>query len=384
MTTTAEQSLPAITCVSSLIASCPPLLGFDPVECLICVMHTPGVPGVTLARIDLVDDENAALCGQALAASLMRTGAQRVQVVLWLDVEDHARRSTLPGQRVVEELDASLRSTGELEIELAVATNGTSWWSLLCPSNGCCGEAGRFVDPLVAEDVRLNYLLAGYGTLPARADLGRGLERDTESVQKTVEALATLPRRAPTLVSRRRSLEALWRALAPGQSWPRTVGPACSGRHLEPGPNVASIWRGPGRRGMRIPSLPEAIRDLRNRGVRDALVLRLALDPTRCRTCWERTSHGLVELLRAAPPGEGAPAATLLALVSWMTGDGALATVAGELALDEDPDYRLAGLALSLMSSGLSPEQWRASFTGLSEEQCLAWTPAKSALGERA
>lgn len=374
MTTTAERSLPAITCVSSLIASCPPLLGFEPGECLICVMQTSGAPGTFLARVDLVDDADAAIFGQALAATILRSGAQRVQLVLWLDVEDDAQRSALPGQRLVEQLDACLEASGQIDVQVSVATNGRTWWGLLCQSSDCCGEVGLPVDAEVAQDVRLNYLLAGYGTLPSRDDLHRRLERDSGRAQETVEELTSLPRRAETLVSRRRAVDGLWRVLSPGQARTRAIGPDCADRHLDRRPEVESPWRGAGGRRTRIPSRAEAIRDLRDPGIRDALLIRLALDPTRCRSCWDRTAEALLELLRAAPTGQGAPAATLVALVSWLSGDGALATIACQLARDEDPGYRLAGLTLSLMGSGLSPDEWRASCTGLTEEQCLAGT----------
>jgi hypothetical protein len=47
--------------------------------------------------------------------------------------------------------------------------------------------------------------------------------------------------------------------------------------------------------------------------------------------------------------------ATLLALVAWRTGDGVLADIAAERALEADRTYRLAQLVLHALQHGLPP-----------------------------
>ena len=78
----------------------------------------------------------------------------------------------------------------------------------------------------------------------------------------------------------------------------------------------------------------------------------------------------LCQAVRSAPCGWPAPAATVLALVAWMRGEGSLATLALERALDEDPEYRLAALAAEMMRRGTDPRDWRASLTHLPESEC--------------
>ncbi len=74
--------------------------------------------------------------------------------------------------------------------------------------------------------------------------------------------------------------------------------------------------------------------------------------------------------MRSAPEGGCAPAATMLGLVAWTRGEGALATLCIQRAQAEDPDYRLAGLAAGLMGQGSDPRLWRASLAGLPESEC--------------
>ncbi len=86
--------------------------------------------------------------------------------------------------------------------------------------------------------------------------------------------------------------------------------------------------------------------------------------------CWAGTIETLCDALRCAPLGASAPAATILALVAWMVGDGSLATICVQRALEEDPGYRLAVMASQLMGQGTDPRIWRESLTGLSEAEC--------------
>ena len=142
MTATADAPLPRITCPSSLIASCPPLLGFYPERSLICLAHRPGASSPVVARIDVVEDDRAEACADDLAQRLARTGGSHVTVVLWLGVPDGADRRELPGVLLVECLERSLAALG-LSIDLAVATNATVWWPLLCPTSSCCSHDAR-------------------------------------------------------------------------------------------------------------------------------------------------------------------------------------------------------------------------------------------------
>lgn len=63
----------------------------------------------------------------------------------------------------------------------------------------------------------------------------------------------------------------------------------------------------------------------------------------------------LVELTRLLPLGATPPALSLVAHIAWWTGDGTIAAVCLERALEIDPDHRLAQLMLRLLSVGVRP-----------------------------
>lgn len=74
--------------------------------------------------------------------------------------------------------------------------------------------------------------------------------------------------------------------------------------------------------------------------------------------------HGLLALLvdlvgRAVEPFD-APVATALAWVAYARGDGALANVAVDRALDSDPGYSMALLIASSLEAGIHPVNIRA------------------------
>ena len=71
-----------------------------------------------------------------------------------------------------------------------------------------------------------------------------------------------------------------------------------------------------------------------------------------------------------APEGHVAPAATTLAIVHWMGGDGARASVALDRALADDPGYSLGVMVHTALGSGLPPQAWRESMASLSRDEC--------------
>ena len=62
---------------------------------------------------------------------------------------------------------------------------------------------------------------------------------------------------------------------------------------------------------------------------------------------------------RTAPPWISPPSLTLAGFASWLSGDGALALIAAEKALDIDPEYTLAGLLLGIIERAVPPSAWR-------------------------
>ena len=373
---------PPITCPSSLVASCGPLLGFEPESCLIALLAVPGRPGRVIARVDLVPDQSAQDCAAMLAGSLIRAGGVRVALVLWIDARGATPRSELPGLALVEALTTRL-SRSSIEVDACVATNGERWWELLCRRPGCCPEEAQPVDPEVAGAVRLQYAVAGYAPLASRKELALRLRPEPEAVARTERHLARASTGQGSRRWRERQVRLVWPLLSPGLS-----GEGCEpGRHTAPEvrglaawPSAAASSQLDGPRGLVPGPGPEAVvLALGDVGVRDVILLRLASAEVTCRSCWDGTLEALAAVVRAAPPSHAAPAATLLAVAAWLAGEGALATIAVEYALADRSDYRLAHLASQLIGSGVDPRSWRGSVLGLTEEDCLrAGLPERS------
>ncbi|WP_410814850.1 DUF4192 domain-containing protein [Micromonospora sp. 067-2] len=71
-----------------------------------------------------------------------------------------------------------------------------------------------------------------------------------------------------------------------------------------------------------------------------------------------------IDVTRRAVPELSAAPACLLAVTAYLGGDGALANIAVERALNADPDYRLAHLLGHALQAGVPPHVWRAAATG--------------------
>ena len=68
-------------------------------------------------------------------------------------------------------------------------------------------------------------------------------------------------------------------------------------------------------------------------------------------------------MVRRAQPGHVAAPAALLAFVAWQSGDGALANVALDRALADDPRYSMALLLRQVITAGAPPSLARLPMT---------------------
>jgi Domain of unknown function (DUF4192) len=343
---TAEPFLPPITCPSSLVAACAPLLGFVPEKSLVAFIH--GVPGrvsPVIMRVDLPPDGHSAPAAAQTALSMDGTGGVAVDWVAWVDDHDSTSRDDLSSARFLHQLQQALDLVG-IEVGGNLSTNGRMWWSHTCNEPECCPVQGTQLDAGIMNSVRAEYVYAGYAPLPSREQLTARITRDEGRVFRVQQALA---RRQPAQSTQR------WRdgqvRFLTGLFLPKN---SCG---------APVIPMTPAQTGRMV----RALDDIR---VRDVVLHRLVVRGHHCERCWEGTIETLCDALRAMPEGRSAPSATILALVSWMRGEGALATICIQRALGEDPDYRLGRLAAGLMAQGTDPRVWRASLAGLSESEC--------------
>jgi hypothetical protein len=111
-----------------------------------------------------------------------------------------------------------------------------------------------------------------------------------------------------------------------------------------------------------------ALRDLR---VRDDAWARM--DPAHA----DAHQRLWTDVTRRAQPGYVAAPASLLAFVAWQSGDGALANVALDRALADEPGYSMAQLLRQVITAGtppslarlpMTPEEVAASYADVDEE----------------
>jgi hypothetical protein len=111
-----------------------------------------------------------------------------------------------------------------------------------------------------------------------------------------------------------------------------------------------------------------ALRDLR---VRDDAWARM--DPAHA----DAHQRLWTDVTRRAQPGYVAGPASLLAFVAWQSGDGALANVALDRALADEPRYSMAQLLRQVITAGtppslarlpMTPEEVAASYSDLDDE----------------
>jgi hypothetical protein len=321
-----------ITGPADLVGAVPYLLGFVPDRSVVAVaLHGDSRSarlGLTL-RVDLPPAPGVADCAAFIAAHLVRAGARATIIVLYAD-----------GEGLPCDLDQLIHDLGrcaaaarvELWDVLQVAKD--RWRSRLCGDPACCPPEGTPIDSTAPSLVQVHAVAAGLSALPSRQALA-----DTLNPAET-RAAAAVSREVSRLVARRASQT----RSAVGGRRARTV-------------RMAKEIVYQRRLGGRTPLSPwgaaRLLTGLADVGARD-------------RCCqWTSGEQGSAavslwtELVRLSPPSYAAAPATLLAYVAWQQGFGALANIAVQRALADDPGYSLAHLIDQALADGLDPVQCR-------------------------
>lgn len=343
---TAEPFLPPITCPSSLVASCAPLLGFAPTRSIVGFIHgVPGRPSPVILRVDLPASRDATAAATQTALSIEGTGGIAIDWVAWVEDTDTETRDDLSSAPFVTALHSALDLLG-IEVGANLSTNGRMWWSHSCTDPVCCPVQGTPVDPAIVNAVHAEFVYAGYAPLGSREELAARITRHDRRSAAVEQVLSRRRPARPTQRWRDAQIGFLTGLLLPGNSCGASVTPLTA---------------------FTSARLHRALADIR---VRDVVLHRLVVRGHHCDRCWEATIETLCDAVRTAPAGGCAPAATILGLVAWTRGEGALATLCVQRARADDPDHRLAWLAAGLMAQGSDPRLWRASLAGLPESEC--------------
>jgi hypothetical protein len=329
----------------------PCLLGFQPRNSVVLIGTEPPRAQVRLTlRYDLPDPGDAHLAAEIARHAVAVLTAQHIATAV--AVGYGTRALVTP---VADAIGAAARRA-EVRVSELLRVEDQRYWSYLCTDARCCPPEGT---PFVA-DASLDALIAGKTrVLASREELAATIA-PAEGQQAEVMHLAT--RRAEEHAAR---ITARITRSGKGGGARRLIASA----GLDAVRGAIDCYR----RGDLLPAgdsvawLTLVLRDLR---VRDDAWARM--DPK------HREAHLRLwtDLTRLARPGYVAASASLLAFVAWQSGNGALANVALDRALRDDPYYSMAQLLRQAIDSGAPPSMARLPMTP--EEVAAAYDAAQA------
>lgn len=333
----------------AFLASVPHMLGFACDDSVVLVGLGPDGPGrssqVLLtqrfttppATFDAADLRDLA---RGAAEPMARAGSTEVIIAVFGNAP--TTDGVLPSGQLVDDLVTALDDAG-IGVKDALFTDGISRWSYGCDNPSCCPPEGRVIPAEVRTHVAAEFAVAGAAMLPSRDALIAEAAAAAQLVRDRVESSIDRVRAAIPSTRSGRALEA-WRDTAIDD-----VTAAIHAHTPVPDDDAAKALIG--------------LADIR---VRDTVLWDLSQTPDSPRAA----ADGLASLVRYAPDGHVAPAATVLAVTHWLGGDGARANVALDRALADDPDYSLGLMVSAALRSGLPPKSWRDAMSGLSRDTC--------------
>lgn len=329
-----------------LAAGLPSLLGYRPRESVV-LMALGGRSGWRVgltARGDLPPEQHSRELAAMLAGRLVSDSPKRAMVfVVSESPDDDAfddKAPDLPHRALVHELVLALDARG-VPVHQALLVRSGRWWDFDCPEACCWPGAGTPLPPSVGE---IEVAAVAAGTVVAE---------DRAALEKRIAPLGwvaaagmhqTCLRVADDLVGR------------PLEEWTGEVARERIRSALE------RFRPGPVRERLTDEEVARLVCSLRDLSVRDwALQLSLGGDSSAAEELWAECTR------RAPSPLDAAPA-TLLAISAWLRGDGAMANIAVDRALDSDPGYSMAGLVADGLAACIPPRQIRALLRGTARE----------------
>ncbi|HEX9030230.1 MAG TPA: DUF4192 domain-containing protein [Streptosporangiaceae bacterium] len=322
-----------------VLAIVPHLLGFNPADSLVVLgIGGPHARIRVTFRYDLPEPPDSELAADiaAHAASVLARQALTIAVVI-----GYGRGAVVTP--VVDVVIPALLEAGVI-VHDVLRVEDRRYWSYVCGDPACCPPEGVPFDP-AAHPAASALSEAGLTVRSDRAELAGTLAPAAESAQSMARAVDRARRRAAQLIEDTIAVSGACDVFQPvADAGRRSVRKAVA-RYRREGAltdHDEIAWLG------------LTLTDLR---VRDDAWARM--DPS-CTVAHLRLWTDLVRLL----PAELVPApAALLAFTAWQAGDGALASIAIERALDADPEYSMALLVAEALHAGLPPSAARLPMT---------------------
>jgi Domain of unknown function (DUF4192) len=337
---------------AALLRLVPHLLGFMPEASLIVIGVAPPRDRIQVTlRYDLPDPPAADLAAEIAAHALGVLSAQRLTAAVAVGYGPEPLVTP-----VARELREAAWQAG-IDVREFLRVADGRYWSYVCGNEKCCPAEGVPFDATAADPAEAEALAAvGDRVLATRAALAA-----------RVAPLGGLARESMRQATRRAEQH-----IAQLLGKVRRSGRLGAARHMIASEGLAAVgamitrYREGGRftSDDEVARLTVALRDLR---VRDDAWARMDLGHS------DAHQRLWTDVVRRAQPGYTAASAALLAFVAWQSGDGALANVALDRALADDPRYSMALLLRQVITAGappalarlpMTPEEVAASYDG--------------------
>lgn len=326
-----------ITSDAALISAIPTMLGFYPLDSLVMVTVI-GSRFAFAARVDLpAPGENEQLAGQLGALATQHN----VDAVFLVIVGGGGLVTELPNRGLVTALCEKLHA-------IDVAILGAAWAPTLEAGQPWIqydhgGESGVIPDPTTSE-LAAHMAFSGQATYRSRTDLAHTLAPDDDdALQRRADRIAAL-RRGATCVTDICDIDLVTTTIE-------------SLRHLQSTDSSATNFDhvfGCGELDDEvIARIAIGLTDSELRGQCLAFALDDAVSANRL---WAR-------MTQATPGPERVNPAWLLAFGAYVNGDGAIAQIALEIALEVDPHHPLATLLKTAIGHAIAPTELRAILT---------------------
>jgi Domain of unknown function (DUF4192) len=344
---------------AALLRLLPHLLGFVPEASLVVIGTSPPRDRVKVTlRYDLPDPPEADQAADIAEHAVGVLRSQRLTAAVAVGYGPDALVTP-----AADELRNAARQAG-IEVTELLRVAGGRYWSYLCRDEACCPADGVPFDAEAADAAEAAALArVGERVLASRAALAARVS--------PLGYIAAASMRQAT----RRAEQHVAQLLAKVRKSYR-LGAA---RHMIAAEGLAAVgsmiarYRDGGRftSDYEIARITVALRDLR---VRDDAWARMDPEHTDAHVrLW-------IDVVRRAQPGHVAAPAALLAFVAWQSGDGALANVALDRALADDPDYSMALLLRQVITAGVPPSLARLPMTP--EEVAASYDDAETEAAE--
>jgi hypothetical protein len=340
---------------AELLAIVPHLLGFAPQASLVVMGTAPprGRIKVTL-RYDLPDPPGAGVAADIAAHAVGVIGSQRLKAMMAIGYGT---------ETLVDPVACALRDAAwqaGIELEDILRVEDGRYWSYACGDEACCPSAGTPFDP-AASPAAAAMAAAG---IPVLADRAAVAAQVAPLGGAAAESMRQATRRAERHASQLLGKVRKSARLGAARQMIAAAGLNAVGV-------LIAAYRGGGAYATdyQLAWITVALRDLR---VRDDAWARM--DPEHLdahRRLW-------TDVTRRAQPGYVAAPASLLAFVAWQAGDGALANVALDRALADEPRYSMAQLLRQVITAGAPPSLARLPMTP--EEVAASYDDAEDGL----